>query len=75
MSDAIRPSLDLNHLSIDDRALLAHALWNSVEQEATAYALTPEQKMVLDQRLAQIDSDNVALLSWDEVRNKLLQLA
>ena len=61
-------------LPAGDRAELAMALWESLsdaEREAE-FALTEEQRRELDRRWADYLADPSAVVSWSEVRRKLL---
>ena len=60
-------------LSSGDRAELAMALWESLD-EATRTAvvdLTPAQAAELDRRLAEHRADPSTAIPWSEVRKKL----
>lgn len=60
-------------LSANERAELALALWESLEESEreAEVALTSEQRMELDRRLSEHDVDPSSAIAWDEVRRKL----
>jgi putative addiction module component (TIGR02574 family) len=64
---------DLLKLSANERAELALALWESLDEteREAEFALTPEQRLQLDHRSADHDSDPSSAIPWDEVRRKL----
>ena len=65
----------LLELPATERVDIAMALWDSLtlaEQEAE-FDLTPEQRAVLDRRLAEHIADRASAIPWDEVRRKLLR--
>ncbi|MGH7266230.1 MAG: addiction module protein [Candidatus Rokuibacteriota bacterium] len=64
---------ELLKLSASDRAEIAMALWESLddaEREADL-ALTPEDQAELDRRLAEHIASPGSAIPWDEVRRKL----
>jgi putative addiction module component (TIGR02574 family) len=63
----------LSKLSASERAEIALALWDSlddVDREAHL-VLSPEQEAELDRRLAEHLADPSSGIPWDEVRRKL----
>ena len=64
---------DLLKLPADERADLAMALWDSLEdsQREAELALTPEQAAELDRRLADHIADPGSGIPWETVRRKL----
>ena len=64
---------ELLKLCARDRIEIAMALWESLaetEREAEL-ALTPEQEVELDRRLAEHIANPASAIPWDEVRRKL----
>ena len=64
---------ELLNLSARDPIEIAMALWESLaetEREAEL-ALTPEQEVELDRRLAEHIANPASAIPWDEVRRKL----
>ncbi|MGQ0767155.1 MAG: addiction module protein [Gemmatimonadota bacterium] len=66
------PAFDFSHLSAAERIQLAEDLWDSIEPEDDALALTPEQRAELDRRLADLDANPGDAIPWEEVRAKLV---
>ncbi|OGA48239.1 MAG: hypothetical protein A3F74_19660 [Betaproteobacteria bacterium RIFCSPLOWO2_12_FULL_62_58] len=64
---------ELLKLSPRERAELAMALWDSLDeaQREAEIVLTPEQTAELDRRLAEHLADPHTAIPWDEVRQKL----
>lgn len=62
-------NFDFTGLSAPDRIRLALALWDSLDEGAVdaALPLTPAQAADLDARVAEMDRDGDAGLSWEEV--------
>jgi putative addiction module component (TIGR02574 family) len=60
-------------LSVSERAEIALALWESLDDaEREAHlALSPEQEAELDRRLAEHIANPDSGIPWDEVRRKL----
>ncbi len=63
---------DFKALSIDERTLLAHDIWESVREETEASPLSPEQMAELERRIAESDAGRVKHIPWEEVKQKLL---
>ena len=64
---------ELLKLSPSERAELAMALWESLDdaQREAELTLTPEQLAELDRRLAEHLASPGSAIPWDEVRRKL----
>lgn len=59
-------------LPVEERLELAEAIWESVEQ-STAHPPIPDwQRDLLDERIAEDDSDPGAGSPWDEVKQRIL---
>ncbi len=63
----------LFQLPPDDRAELAIALWESLEDEQreAQFSLSSEQAAELDRRLREHLADPTSAIPWEEVRSKL----
>lgn len=68
-----KPPVDFSHLTAAERIQLAEDLWDSLAPDSDALAVPPEHLAELERRLA--DPDEVADegVSWDELRETLLQ--
>jgi putative addiction module component (TIGR02574 family) len=71
---AVNPLTDLLKLPADDRAELAIALWESLEEVERdgVFELTDEQRRELDRRWEEHQSNPTAAIPWSEVRRRLL---
>ena len=65
---------ELLKLPADQRAELALALWESLDDKErdAELALTPEQEAELDRRLAEHLANPGSAIPWEEVRRKLM---
>ena len=64
--------LDLSSLSLEDRLTLAQALWDSIDADAHAAPLTPEQLEEIDRRIAAADAGEIVGIPWETVRDQLI---
>ena len=64
---------DLLKLPPHDRAELAMALWESLDEaeREAEFVLTPEQERELARRIADHEADPSSAIPWSEVRRKL----
>ena len=64
----------LRRLSVDERLRLVEDLWDSIAEDAPDEALpvTPELAAELDRRLAEHEANPGDVVSWEEVRARLL---
>ena len=71
---AANPLTDLLKLPADDRAELAIALWESLEEAERdgVFELTEEQRRELDRRWEEHRRNPAAAVPWSEVRRRLL---
>jgi len=60
---------EIKKLSIDERIQLAEAIWDSIDQDTDD--LTDAQKKELERRLDLIESGQVKMYTWDEVKQSL----
>lgn len=60
----------LSALPIPERLQLVESLWNSIEAD-TPVTLSPAEQEELDRRLAAHEAEPEALLTWDQVTEKL----
>ena len=61
-------------LDLDERTILAHQIWASVEEECENAPLTEEFKAELERRLEAIKKNPDAGYSWNEVKARLGRL-
>jgi putative addiction module component (TIGR02574 family) len=71
---AVNPLTDLLKLPADDRAELAIALWESLDEAERdgVFDLTAEQRRELDRRWEEHQRNPASAVPWCEVRRKLL---
>ncbi|MDR0233105.1 MAG: addiction module protein [Dysgonamonadaceae bacterium] len=62
--------MDLQNLSRLEKMELAQTLWDDVAKEQTYYGITNEHKLLLDNRLEKLKSDNCKLKTWEEIKQK-----
>jgi len=60
--------LGIDALSVEQRLDIADMLWDSVEVELEAEALTPAQRAELERRIALSDADPSRGIPWETVR-------
>jgi putative addiction module component (TIGR02574 family) len=68
---ALMKSLGLDRLTPDERVLLAHELWESVNPETGPSQLTEERKRELDRRIAEDDADPDGGIPAEEVLEEM----
>lgn len=64
---------DLLKLPPAERAELAMALWDSLEDSPEVFPLTEAQKAELDRRMAEHDADPSSAVPWEDVLRRLRQ--
>jgi len=62
-------SEEISRLSVDERLDLIGQLWDSLEHEPLP--LSSAQQRELDRRLATLDEDRAAGVSWEALRTEL----
>ena len=65
-------SIDIHNLNPEERLELIDLLWASLRDEQREFQITDEQKQVLDSRVAQLDSGEAELVSWEEAKSRIL---
>jgi putative addiction module component (TIGR02574 family) len=65
------PAIDIDKLAPEERLRLIEELWESLRRAPEDVPLTPAQAAELDRRLDELDRDDTALVSWDEVKLRL----
>ena len=66
-----RPAIDINRLNTEERLELIEDLWESLISDPSSIPVTDAQKQMLDQRLAELDSRDVAGIPWEEVKAQI----
>ena len=64
--------MDIRSLSTSERISLAEQLWDSVHDKSDEIELTPEQKELLEARLAAYEEDGDSGDSWENVKARIL---
>ena len=64
-------SLGLDRLGFEERLSLVEELWDSIAADGEAVPLTGPQRVELDRRLADYETDPTDVMSWDEVRSSV----
>ena len=65
---SIIDKFDFSGLTLDEKAILAHELWDSLHEEADSLQLNQEIKDELDRRLAAEEAGLNPYVSWEEVK-------
>ena len=61
-------NLGINALSTEERALLAHDIWHSIERDAEQMPLSDELKIELDRRWAAFQAHPETAVPWEQVK-------
>jgi putative addiction module component (TIGR02574 family) len=65
-------ALGLDQLSIEDRLVVADAIWDSVLREVEAQPLTSAQRAELTRRLADSIARPEAVTPWEQIKARAL---
>ena len=68
-----KPIMDFSRLTVAERIQLAEDLWDSLAEAPEVLELTDAQRDELDRRLAAHRADPEAAVSWESLRQDLLQ--
>ena len=68
-----KPIMDFSRLTVAERIQLAEDLWDSLPEAPEVLAVTDAQRDQLDRRLAAHSADPEAAVSWESLRQELLQ--
>ena len=68
-----KPIMDFSRLTVAERIQLAEDLWDSLPEAPEVLAMTDAQRDELDRRLAAHRADPEAAVSWESLRQELLQ--
>jgi putative addiction module component (TIGR02574 family) len=63
--------MDIRSLTTSERILLAEELWDSVHEKSDEIAVSPEQMVMLEERLEAYRADGDPGDSWDNVRDRI----
>jgi putative addiction module component (TIGR02574 family) len=71
----VRPNIDINLLSRNERLDLIEELWESLAPTQDELALTDAQRDEFDHRLDEMDADNTLGIAWDQVLKQIREHA
>ena len=66
------PAIDINAMEPEERLRLIGDLWDSLSESPEDVSLTPAQRAELDRRLDRLESGKAKLVSWDELKARLV---
>jgi putative addiction module component (TIGR02574 family) len=64
--------LGIDRLSVDDRVVLAHEIWDSVAAEVERAPLTEAQLRELERRLADHQANPGDVVPWEQIKAEAL---
>lgn len=62
---------EIKMLDISERIILVEEIWDSIAKEQDNVGLSEYEKNVLDKRLSSLENNFDALISWDEMKDKI----
>ncbi len=65
-------ALGIDRLSAGERLQLVQEIWDSLEAEVAVLPLSEAQKQELDRRVAALDANPHAVVSWEDVEERAL---
>ncbi len=65
-------TLGIDHLSMNEKLSLVHAIWDNIAQSNATIPLSEAQQREILRRTAKHDSSKEATVSWDKVREEAL---
>jgi len=68
-----KPIMDFSQLTVAERIQLAEDLWDSISEAPETLSLTDAQREELERRLQAYRSEPDATISWESLRQELLQ--
>ena len=68
-------SIDIAHLSLEERLRLLDELWESLSRVPEAIPLTDAQRRELDRRLDDLDREGAVGIPWGDVLRRIRGLA
>jgi putative addiction module component (TIGR02574 family) len=66
------PAIDISAMEPEERLRLIGDLWDSLSDSPEDVGLTPAQREELDRRLDRLESGKAKLVSWDELKSRLV---
>ncbi len=66
-----RPAVNIANLNVEERLELIESLWESLVADPSKIPVTDAQKLMLDERLDEIDSGDDAGTPWKEVKARI----
>jgi putative addiction module component (TIGR02574 family) len=69
---ATMKDLGIDRLSVDDRIVLAHEIWNSVAAEVGRAPLTDAQRRELERRLDDHEANPDDVVPWEQIKAEAL---
>ena len=66
------PAIDIDAMEPDERLRLIGDLWDSLSESPEDVSLTPAQRAELDRRLDRLESGKAKLVSWEELKARLV---
>jgi putative addiction module component (TIGR02574 family) len=66
------PAIDIDAMEPEERLRLIGELWDSLNESPEHVTLTPAQRVELDRRLDRLESGKAKLVSWDELKKRLV---
>ena len=67
-----RPAIDIDAMEPEERLRLIGDLWDSLSGSPEEVGLTPAQRAELDHRLDSLESGRAKLVSWDDLKSRLV---
>ena len=64
-------SIDIAHLTFEERLRLLDELWESLSQTPEAIPLTDAQRQELDRRLDELDREGAVGIPWEDVLRRI----
>ena len=64
-------TIDITHLSLEERLRLLDDLWESLSRTPEAIPLTSAQREELDRRLDELDREGAAGIPWEDARRRI----
>jgi putative addiction module component (TIGR02574 family) len=66
------PAIDIEAMEPEERLRLIGDLWDSLSENPEDVSLTPAQRAELDRRLDRLESGKAKLVSWEELKARLV---
>jgi putative addiction module component (TIGR02574 family) len=66
------PAIDIDAMEPEERLRLIGDLWDSLNESPERVTLTTAQRIELDRRLDRLESGKAKLVSWDELKKRLV---